>query len=150
MCTSNRINSQALALAVSVAAALSLGSSLPLAATAAAKKGASSHVEAINGSELKRVTLTQKAVDRLDIKTGVVAVDAAGIMTAPYAAVLYDMKGNTWVYTNPEPLAYVRHAVVVESIKGDRATLKQGPPAGTAVVVIGASELYGAENGVGH
>ena len=119
------------------------------AAAAAAKKSGASHVEPISGSPLKKVILTQKAAERLDIKTAKVAVDA-GIMSAPYAAVLYDLKGKTWVYTNPEPLAYVRHAIVVESIKGDRMFLKEGPPAGTLVVVIGAAELYGVESGVGH
>ena len=119
------------------------------AADAPKTKGAA-HVEAINGSSLKKVVLTQKAADRLDIKTGAVTADAAGALSTPYASVLYDVKGNTWVYTNPEPLVYVRHAITVLSVKGPLALLKTGPAAGTAVVVVGASELYGAESGVGH
>ena len=119
------------------------------AADAPKTKGAS-HVETITGSSLKRVVLTQKAAERLDIKTGAVTADAAGALSTPYASVLYDVKGNTWVYTNPEPLVYVRHAITVLSVKGPLALLKTGPAAGTAVVVVGASELYGAESGVGH
>ncbi len=119
------------------------------AADAPKTKGAS-HVETITGSSLKRVVLTQKAAERLDIKTGPVTVDSAGVLSTPYASVLYDVKGNTWVYTNPEPLVYVRHAITVLSVKGPLALLKTGPAAGTAVVVVGASELYGAESGVGH
>ena len=143
---SNRISAGLMALVT----LLAVWSGGLVAATAATKKNGASHVEAINGSKLMRVTLTQKAADRLDIKTAKVEVDGAGIMSAPYAAVLYDTTGKTWVYTNPEALVYVRHAVVVESIKGDRAYLKEGPPTGTVVVMIGASELYGVENGVGH
>ena len=146
MCTSKRMSVAAPAL---VALLLAWPSLSAMAAEVAAKKVGASQVDAIDGSTLKRVTLTQKAMERLDIKTGQVAVDAAGIMTAPYAAVLYDVKGKTWVYTNPQPLAYVRHAVVVDSIKGAQAFLKEGPPAGTVVVVIGVAELYGTESGIG-
>jgi hypothetical protein len=44
----------------------------------------------------------------------------------------------------------VRSPVVVDSIKDGVAYLKEGPPVGTTVVVVGASELHGIENGVGH
>ncbi len=145
MCTSRSMSAAALTLA----ALLSAGSSLQALAADVAKKVGASQVEPISGSSLKRVTLTQKAADRLDIKTAKIGVDSAGVMTAPYAALLYDVTGKTWVYTNPEPLAYVRHAVVVESIKGQHAFLKEGPPAGTSVVVIGVAELFGAESGLG-
>lgn len=106
-------------------------------------------VEKIDGSDLKRVTLTQKAAERLDIKTGKIASNGTGIMEAPYAALIYDGKGKTWVYTNPEPLVYVRAPVVVDSIKGPTAILKSGPASGTTVVVLGVAELYGAESGIG-
>ena len=118
-------------------------------ATAAVNKTGASTVEKIVGSELKRVTLTAKAAERLDIKTGKTATDASGAMTAPYAALVYDGNGKTWVYTNPEPLVFVRASVVVASIKGQSAILKEGPPAGTNVVVVGVAELYGAESGIG-
>ncbi len=115
----------------------------------APKKSGASKVEKIAGTEMMRITLTQKAAERLDIKTGKTAVDANGVMTAPYAALFYDGKGKTWVYTNPEPLVYVRAPVVVESIKGPNLVLKEGPAAGTTVVVVGVAELYGAESGIG-
>ena len=117
-------------------------------ANAAIKKSGASTVEKIVGSELKRITLTQKAAERLDIKTDKTATDASGAMTAPYAALVYDGKGKTWVYTNPEPLVFVRAPVVVASIKGPNVFLKEGPPAGTNVVVTGVAELYGAESGM--
>lgn len=115
------------------------------------KKGGPSMVELVAGSTtLHRITLTQKAMERLDIKTGTVDVESGGAMVAPYAAVLYDVKGGAWVYTNPSPLVYVRYPIVVDSINGTRAVLKEGPPAGTVVVTVGAAELYGTEKGVGH
>jgi len=70
-------------------------------------------------------------------------------LTVPYAAVLYDSSGATWVYTNPEGQVFVRAAVKVDYVAGDVAVLEEGPAAGTWVVTVGASELYGAEVGVG-
>lgn len=66
----------------------------------------------------------------------------------PYAAVVYGLQGESWVYTNPEPRVYIRQPVVIDYIEGDNVYLSQGLPAGTQVVVVGAAELYGAETGV--
>ncbi|MEW6239734.1 MAG: efflux RND transporter periplasmic adaptor subunit [Chloroflexota bacterium] len=66
----------------------------------------------------------------------------------PYAAVIYDVEGNAWVYTNPEPLVFVRQPIVIDYIEGDLAILLDGPEAETAVVTVGAAELFGAETGV--
>jgi hypothetical protein len=66
----------------------------------------------------------------------------------PYAAVLYDVQGNTWVYTNPEPLVFVREPIFVDYIEGDLVVLLEGPAAGTPVVTVGVAELFGAETGV--
>ena len=62
----------------------------------------------------------------------------------------YDANGDTWVYANLEPLAYVRERVTVDDIQGGQAVLTDGPPEGTPVVTVGAAELYGTEFGVGH
>ena len=67
----------------------------------------------------------------------------------PYSAVLYDARGNSWTYTNPEPLVFVRHRIDVEYIEGDRAVLKEGPATGTKVVTAGAAELFGVEQKFG-
>jgi hypothetical protein len=107
------------------------------------------HVEHVEGSELSRVTLTAKAAERLDIKTAVVQ-DVQRRKVVPYAAVLYDAHGETWVYTSPEPLIFIRHRIVVDRIEGDKAILADGPPAGTAVVTVGGAELFGAEFEIGH
>ena len=63
----------------------------------------------------------------------------------PYSAILYDLTGDTWVYTNPEPSVFVRERVDIERIDKDLAVLNTGPAVGTQVVTIGAAELYGAE-----
>ena len=111
------------------------------------------HVELIAGTELHKVTLSQRAAERLDIKTEHVqemVLSGTKRKVVPYGSVLYDAHGDTWVYTNPEPLVFVRHAIHVDYISGDRAVLSQGPPARTAVVTVGAQELFGAEFEIGH
>jgi hypothetical protein len=110
------------------------------------------HVEAIDGTELSRVTLTQRAAERLDIQTAEVTAEEAEAdgVVIPYAALIYDSEGNTWVYTSPENLVYVRHAVTVERIEGDNAYVSEGPDAGTRVVTVGGAMLFGTEFGVGH
>jgi hypothetical protein len=90
------------------------------------------------------VILTEKAAQRLDIQTA--PIGAGNVI--PYAAVLYGLNGETWTYTNPEPLVFVRQSIVIDRIEGDSAFLSEGPDTGTAVVIIGAAELYGAEVGV--
>ena len=67
----------------------------------------------------------------------------------PYAAVLYDARGNSWIYTNPEPLVFVRHRIDVEYIEGDRAVLLQGPDTSAKIVTAGAAELFGVEQKFG-
>jgi hypothetical protein len=67
----------------------------------------------------------------------------------PYSAVLYDPYGNSWTYTNPEPLVFVRHRIEIEYIEGDRAVLLQGPDTSAKVVTAGAAELFGVEQKFG-
>lgn len=105
-------------------------------------------VEPIEGSDLARVILTEDAAKRLDIQTDTVRSMGHG-EAIPYSAVLYDPEGRTWAYTNPEPLTYVRAPIDVARIKGQVAVLSSGPPAGTTIVTVGASELLGTEYEVG-
>ena len=107
-------------------------------------------VEAISGSTLKKVTLTARAAQRIDVQTAEVRTDPSGKRVIPYAAVLYDKQGATWVYVTTEPLAFVRHAIAIELIRGENATLKDGPEVGAKVLVVGVPQVYGAETGVGH
>jgi hypothetical protein len=103
----------------------------------------------IAGSDLSRVTLTEKAVQRLDLKTDQVR-EQGGQKVVPYSSLIYDPNGQTWVYTSPETRTFVRHKVEVDKIEGDTVVLNDGPPVGTVVASVAVAELYGAEFKVGH
>ena len=106
-------------------------------------------VEPIEGTDLNRVTVTAEAAERLDIQMAPVrsiALSGKTRKAIPYASLVYDVSGNTWAYTSPESLTFVRMAVTVDYIEGDLAILTSGPPAGTQVVTVGVAELYGSEN----
>jgi hypothetical protein len=101
-----------------------------------------------NESGPATVTLTQEAAGRIGLETTAVRNVHGGRLAVPYAAIIYAPDGNTYVFTEPEPLTFVRRPVKVASIGEDGAILTHGPPAGTKAVTVGASELYGAETGV--
>lgn len=105
-------------------------------------------VEHVAGTDLTRVILTPEAAKRLDIQTAPVRLQSGSQRTViPYAAVLYDPNGDTWTYTSPEHLVFVRKDISVDRIDGDRAILSTGPPSGTPVVTVGATEIWGVEYG---
>ena len=105
------------------------------------------------GDGLYRVTLTASAADRLDIDTAPVkearATGGAIRKVIPYGAIIYDINGDTWTYTSPQSLLYLRARISVDYIDGNNVFLLEGPKAGTPVVVTGAAELYGIEFGLG-
>lgn len=118
--------------------------------------GEPAKVEPVEGTELSKVTLSPRAAERIGIQTArvtrarVPAVKGGGTREViPYAAVLYDENGETWTFTSPQELTFVRRKVKVDYIEGDRAFLLDGPPVGTTVATVGAAELLGAELGVG-
>jgi hypothetical protein len=105
-------------------------------------------VEAIKGSSLKRVLLSAEAVKRLGVETVPVRLRVTGgkrQKVIPYSAVLYTPSGQAFTYTSPESRVYVRQLIRVDRIKAGKAYLKRGPAAGTAVVTVGAPELFGVE-----
>lgn len=130
--------------AVGIVAAGCAGTSTP-----EAEKTEPATIEEVPGSDTKQVTLTKQAAERIDLQTTAV-VDRSGTTVIPYGALVYDPAGNTWVYTSPRPLTFVRTSVLVASIAGKEVRLSRGPPAGTEVVTVGTAELYGAENEIGH
>jgi hypothetical protein len=106
-------------------------------------------LEPIEGTDLNRITLTEQAADRLGLEVAQVRaeqVDGIDQFVVPYAALLYDPSGVTWVYVSVEPLVFVRQAIVVDSIQGDDVFLSEGPEAGASVVTLGATELFGSES----
>jgi hypothetical protein len=102
-----------------------------------------SMVKDIEGSDLNQVILTEKAAERIGLET--VPVDGRII---PYSAVIYDTQGNAWVYTNPEPLTFVREQIVIDRIEGDQAFLAEALLTDAPIVTVGVAEIYGAEIGV--
>ena len=133
-----------LILTVLIIASLQLAACAPSSAEPTPDENGPVKVEHLEGLEPTRVTLTADAAKRLDIQTAPVRGVGAQ-MAIPYAAVLYDTQGNTWVYTNPETLAFVRSPITVDHIEGDQAFLSAGPPSDSVVVIVGAAELYGSE-----
>ena len=128
---------------IAMLAALSLSACAPAAPVEDEIKPVT--LEPITGTDLNRLTLTADAAKRLDVQTAEVH-EVDGQMVIPYASVLYEANGNTWVYVNIAPLVFVRQAIVIDSINGDEAILSKGPDSGSAVVTVGAAELYGSES----
>jgi len=109
----------------------------------------------VEGSKLNRVTLTERAMQRIALKTDQVreqlmSRSASLRKVVPYSSLIYDAHGETWVYISPQPRTFVRHKVDVDYIEGDIAVLNDGPPVGTVVASVGVAELYGTDSGVGH
>jgi hypothetical protein len=135
--------------------------SLPLAGCkegSTYKKIEPAHVDHLEGEAIHKMTLTDKAVERLDVQTtparegkveGAPEGEAARIVV-PYSSLIYFADGTTHVYTNPEKNVYIRQPVEVDYIEGDMVVLKKGPAPGTLVASVAAAELLGTEVGVGH
>jgi hypothetical protein len=103
------------------------------------------HLESTGPDKPKKVILTEEAQRRIQLQTTVVKPHGADV-SVDQAALIYDQKGKTWVFTVVEPLTYVRTAVKIEKVDDNNlAVLRSGPPAGTEVVTVGAIELWGTE-----
>ena len=63
----------------------------------------------------------------------------------PYESLIYNDEAKTFVYTSAKALEYERVPVTVDRIEGNRVFVSKGPAAGTEVVTVGATEVYGAE-----
>jgi len=105
-------------------------------------------LEPVDGQDVLRVVLTEAAVERVGIETSPVEQTDSGLRV-PYDAVFIDSHGAFWVYTNPEPLAFVRAPIEISRETSSHAVLAEGPPAGTDVVTVGVPELYGSETEFG-
>ena len=69
-------------------------------------------------------------------------------LTIPWAAVIHDIQGGTWVYEQTVEHTYVRRRVVVQYVVGERAVLKDGNlKPGATLITGGSAELFGTETG---
>ena len=65
----------------------------------------------------------------------------------PYAAILYDTEGATWVYTSHDSLTHVSASDHCRLHRGRRRVyFRMVQTSGSAVVTVGAAELYGSES----
>jgi hypothetical protein len=104
-----------------------------------------SKLEPVKGDgDLQRVTFTAEGAKRIGLRMATVRRSGKHTVV-PYAALLYDPEGKTYVYTSPSSLEFVREEVQVRRIEGDRMVLSGGPPVGTEIVTVGATEVYGTE-----
>jgi hypothetical protein len=114
---------------------------------------ASHHVpaklEPIKGTDVQRVIFDAEAAERVGLKTVPISHNGQE-KVIPYDALIYGADGNTYAYTSPEPLTYVRQEISVDHVVGDSVVLSDGPPAGTEVVTVGAAQVYGTEFEVAH
>jgi hypothetical protein len=69
------------------------------------------------------------------------------ISAVPTSAILYDVLGGAWVYTQVEPMTFERSRVEVMYFMENQAILARGPLPGVLVVSDGAAELFGTEFG---
>ena len=106
-------------------------------------------LEAVKGAEddLQRITFTKEGADRVALKTDEVR-RAGSRKVIPYTALIYNDEAKTFVYASPKPLEFLRAAVTVDRIEGNRVLLSDGPPVGAKIVTTGATEVYGTEVGM--
>lgn len=105
-------------------------------------------VEEVDGGDAVQVTFTQDGAARVGLQRAA-AVTVDGQTVVPYAALIYDGQGVPWVYTALDELTFRRVQVEVDRIEGSRVFLSGGLPAGSRVVTVGATEVYGTELGIG-
>ena len=129
-----------------------IGAVLALSSCREDKVAEKYHPATLDSTEVKgimRVTLDAKAAERIGLQTASIT-EENGRKVIPYGALMYDTKGNTWTFTGTGPLSFVRQAVVVDNVDGDKVILADGPAVGTVIVTVGAAELMGAEHKYGH
>ncbi|XAS62659.1 hypothetical protein ACOM2C_04005 [Pseudarthrobacter sp. So.54] len=142
-----------LPLAAAVCAALLFtlpGCAQTAAVTAPVNVNDPAKVEKNATTGIAKLTLTERGLERLELKTDTVKAGTGTDVLLPYASLLYDANGKTWVYTNPAPRVYQRQSVTVSKVEAGLVTATAGPPAGSTVVTVGAAELFGAEFDTAH
>lgn len=109
----------------------------------------------VEGSDIVRVKLTEKAIERIDLKTAEVTSEMVSRYetprtVVPYSSIIYTPDGKTWIYKTSGERTFERIQISVDYIEGDRVVLKDSPSVGTVIASVGVAELYGSEFEVGH
>lgn len=73
--------------------------------------------------------------------------EAEESIAVPWAAVIHDAYGGTWVYEQVAPQTYARKRVLLHHVTDGYAALEIGPPVGAKVATASVSELFGTEMG---
>jgi hypothetical protein len=90
------------------------------------------------------VTFTKLGAERADVATTpVTRGDSQSEL--PYAALLYNADGSTFVYTATGPLTYRYAPIHLQKVVGDRIYFTGGPKPGTPVVTSGVPQVHGAD-----
>ncbi len=135
------------AAAAAVAAVLALAG---CASTEEADSGEEYHpatVEEVAGSDTPRVSLTEDAAARIALETAEVRA-VGGDAVVPYAALVYDGDGGSWVYVEDGSLSFVRRSVAVLRVEGDDVHVGRDLTSTDRVATTGVTEIYGAELGI--
>jgi hypothetical protein len=90
------------------------------------------------------VTFTKLGAERADVATTPVT-QGKGRSELPYAALLYNADGSTFVYTATGPLTYRYSPIHLQKIVGERIYFTGGPKPGTPVVTSGVPQVHGAD-----
>jgi hypothetical protein len=121
-------------------------------AASARQDPAPAAVQAVPGSPVQQVRLTEQAIHRLGITTVPVRMAKVTLegqrgthKLIPYSAVVYNNDDSTWTFVNTGPRTYLRQRITVGAIQGNTAVLTAGPAVSAAVVTVGAPELLGTE-----
>ncbi len=71
-------------------------------------------------------------------------------LTLPWSAIVIDIYGGYWVYTQQSKNSYERQRVFLDHVNGNQAVISEGPPEDSKIVANGALELFGVETGFTH
>jgi multidrug efflux pump subunit AcrA (membrane-fusion protein) len=72
---------------------------------------------------------------------------AAEQLVVPWAAVMHDINGGTWIFEKTADHTYASRRIQVRYVMDGLAVLASGPAAGAKIVTAGAVELWGTELG---
>lgn len=72
------------------------------------------------------------------------------VLKIPWSAVVLDIYGGSWVYTQKLDTTFERKRVFLDHVQDGHAVMVEGPPEGSKIVINGALELFGVETGFTH